>query len=263
MNTTAPAAEAGVDRQALETKVKDMYRLVAEEPHGEYHFAMGRPLAETLGYPPEDLDRIPAAAVDSFAGVGNPLSVAEIRRGDVVLDLGSGSGMDSFLAALAAGPEGRVLGLDMTEAQRRKAERLAQEHGFDTVSYHAGYIEDVPFADDSVDVVISNGVINLSADKPRVFAEAARVLRRGGRLAIADIVTDRQLPDGVKCDATLWAACIGGAMQCDAYQAAIEAAGLQVRLIQRNSQYRFLTEAAQRASAKFGVRSITLQAVKP
>ncbi|MEX0731762.1 MAG: methyltransferase domain-containing protein [Aquisalimonadaceae bacterium] len=262
MTTNAQTTTAEVDRLALERKVKDMYRRVAEEPNGDFHFAMGRPLAEQLGYPPEDLDRIPGEAVDSFAGVGHYLQLAAIEPGEVVLDLGSGSGTDTFLAALKAGPEGRVLGLDMTEAQRLKAERLAREHGFETVSFHAGYIEELPFEDGSVDVVISNGVINLSADKNRVFAEAARVLRPGGRLAISDIVTEKQLPENVTCDATLWAACIGGAMQQDSYRGAIEAAGLRVRTVVENSQYHFLTGSAQGASRSYGVKSISLLATR-
>lgn len=262
MVINAEVIETGVDRLALEHKVKEMYRRVAEEPQGEFHFAMGRDLAETLDYPAEDLDRIPAAAVDSFAGVGNPIQLAGIRTGEVVLDLGSGSGMDTFLAALKAGPTGRVLGLDMTEAQRRKAERLAREDGFDTVSFHAGYIEALPFEAASVDVIVSNGVINLSADKDRVFAEAARVLRPGGRLALADIVSEKPLPEKVKCDATLWAACIGGAMQQDSYCKAIVAAGMKIDRVQYNTQYRFLTDSAEKASTAYGVRSISLLATK-
>lgn len=262
MAIQAIKSDSQVDRSALESKVKDMYRQVAEQPHADFHFATGRPLAEELGYSPTDLDRIPSEAVDSFAGVGNPLNLADIQSGDTVLDLGSGSGMDSFLAALKAGPGGRVLGLDMTEAQRLKAERLAAQSGFETVSFHAGYIEDVPFDTDSIDVVISNGVINLSAEKRRVFAEVQRVLRKGGKLSISDIVTEQWLPETVKSDATLWAACIGGAIQQDDYQEAIRAAGLKVTTLWPNKQYGFLTQAAKNASRNFGVKSISLLAVK-
>lgn len=256
--TTASA----VDRSDLEHQVKEMYRQVAETPQGKFHFEMGRALAERLGYAPEDLDRIPAQAIDSFAGVGHFHDLAAIAPGEVVLDLGSGSGTDAFLAALKVGPKGRVLGLDMTEAQRLKAQRLAQQTGFTTVTFHEGYIEAPPFADASVDVIISNGVINLSPDKPRVFAEAARVLRPGGRLAISDIVTEAPLPEQVKCDATLWAACIGGAIQQDDYWGAIEAAGLHVQTIREHPEYRFLTDSAQGASRTYGVKSISLLAIK-
>ncbi|MGQ4879764.1 methyltransferase domain-containing protein [Billgrantia sp. LNSP4103-1] len=262
MTVTAKLQATGVDRQELEARVKAMYRDVAEAPQGAFHFEMGRALAERLGYDPGALDRIPAAAIDSFAGVGHFLDLAAIQPGETVLDLGSGSGMDSLLAALAVGSGGQVLGLDMTVAQREKAERLAREAGFDQVTFHAGYIESPPFADGSIDVVISNGVVNLSADKPRVFAEASRVLRPGGRLALADIVTERALPESVSCNATLWAACIGGALQQDAYRAAIEAAGLDIETWREHPEYRFLTDSAQGASATYGVKSISLLAIK-
>ncbi len=262
MTITAQHVSSDVDRKELESRVKAMYREVAETPQGEFHFEMGRALAERLGYDAQTLDRIPAAAIDSFAGVGHFLDLAAIRPGETVLDLGSGSGMDSLLAALATGPGGQVLGLDMTTAQREKAERLALEAGFAQVSFHAGYIEAPPFAADSVDVVISNGVINLSADKSRVFAEAARVLRPGGRLALADIVTEKPLPDSVTGNATLWAACIGGAQQQDVYRAAIEAAGFVIETWREHSEYSFLTESAQAACSTYGVKSISLLAIK-
>ncbi|MFV8834945.1 methyltransferase domain-containing protein [Aquisalimonas sp. APHAB1-3] len=264
MTTATVIRESGlVNQDALRRKVQDMYRRVAKEPEGDFHFAMGRPLAEELGYPPADLDRIPRQALESFAGVGHFLPLAAIRDGETVVDLGSGSGTDAFLAALYTGPTGRVMGLDMTAEQREKAERLARETGFTNITFHAGYIEETPFDSGSVDVVISNGVINLSAEKDRVFAEIARILRPGGRLALSDIVTERQLPEKVKCDATLWAACIGGAMQQDDYSGGITAAGLEVVAVQDNPQYRFLTDAAQGASRAYGVKSVNLLATKP
>ena len=262
--STTAIREAGlVDQDALRQQVQEMYRRVAKDPQGDFHFAMGRPLAEELGYPPADLDRIPPQALESFAGVGHFLALANIQPGERVLDLGSGSGTDAFLAALYTGPQGHVLGLDMTDEQRDKAQRLAGAAGVSNLSFHAGYIEAPPFDDASIDVVISNGVINLSAEKDRVFAEVARVLRPGGRLALSDIVTERHLPEKVKCDATLWAACIGGAMQQDDYRSAINAAGLRVEKVQDNPQYRFLTDAALGASRTFGVKSISLLAIKP
>jgi SAM-dependent methyltransferase len=257
---TAPSQ---LNTTELEDKVKDMYRDVAQNPQGEFHFEMGRGLAERLGYAPADLDRIPAAAIESFAGVGYYFHLADLRPGESVVDLGSGSGTDTFIAALKVGEQGRVVGIDMTDEQRSKAERLRDETGFANVSYLKGYIEDVSCEDASFDAVISNGVINLSADKPAVFREVARVLKPGGRLAISDIVTEKQLPDGVTCNATLWAACIGGAMQQDNYRAAIEAAGLQVQQMQDNPQYLFVSDNALGASEQYGVKSISLLAVKP
>jgi ubiquinone/menaquinone biosynthesis C-methylase UbiE len=253
---------AQVDRAELEGKVQAMYRDVAENPHGEFHFEMGRALALRLGYRAADLDRIPPEAIDSFAGVGYYFHLLDDIEGARVLDLGSGSGMDTFIAALLVGPTGTVIGLDMTGSQRAKAEKLRQRHGVRNVTYVNGYIDAAPFEDASFDVVISNGVINLAVDKPQVFREAARLLRPGGKLAIADIVTDVQLPDGITCNTTLWAACIGGAWQVERYKDAIETAGLRIGAEQVNDQYRFLSDNAQGASKKYGVKSVSLRADK-
>lgn len=256
-------AQANVDEQDLEIKVKDMYRQVAQDPHGDFHFEMGRPLAERLGYAPEDLDRIPAEAIESFAGVGYYFHLVDLKEGESVVDLGSGSGTDTFVAALKVGPSGRVVGIDMTDEQRAKAERLRDEAGFANVTYLNGYVEDLPLDDGSFDAVISNGVINLSPDKDKVFREVVRVLKPGGRLAISDIVTEVQLPEGIVCDATLWAACIGGAMQQDDYSVAIEAAGLKMVSREDNPQYRFISDNARGATERYGVKSVSLLAVKP
>ncbi len=258
MSTTQRA----LDTQELVQRVKDMYREVAEEPEKEFHFETGRALAERLGYPSDELDTIPAPSIESFAGVGYYFDLAAITAGETVVDLGSGSGMDSFLAARQTGEGGRVIGIDMTEAQLAKATRLATEHGFANVEFRNAHIEQLPLESGSADVVISNGVINLSPDKAEVFAEAARVLRPDGRLAIADIVTATQLPEGVTCDAALWAACIGGAMQRDDYREAIEAAGLQLDRLKENEQYRFVSERADNATQKYGVKSVSLLAIK-
>lgn len=252
-----------LDTQELEQRVKDMYREVAEEPEKEFHFETGRALAERLGYPSDLLDAIPAPSIDSFAGVGYYFDLAAIQPGETVVDLGSGSGMDSFLAARHVGDDGRVIGIDMTDAQLEKATRLARESGVENVDFRHGYIEEPPVEAGVADVVISNGVINLSPEKTRVFAAAARVLRPGGRLAIADIVTNLQLPEGVTCDASLWAACIGGAMQRDDYREAIESAGFELEDIRENDRYRFVSERADNATQKYGVKSVSLLAVKP
>jgi ubiquinone/menaquinone biosynthesis C-methylase UbiE len=251
-----------LDTQELEQRVKEMYREVAETPEREFHFETGRALAERLGYPTDELDAIPTPAIDSFAGVGYYFDLAAIRPGETIVDLGSGSGMDTFIAARLAGETGSVIGIDMTDAQLDKATRLAREHRFANAEFRKAYIEQLPIAGDSADVVISNGVINLSPQKPKVFAEAARVLRPGGRLAIADIVTSIQLPEGVTCDASLWAACIGGAMQRDDYREAIESAGFRIDELRENDQYRFVSERADNATQKYGVKSVSLLAVK-
>ena len=253
---------AQVERADLEMKVKAMYRDVAENPQGEFHFEMGRPLAERLGYRPADLDRVPPEAIASFAGVGYYFHLLDDLEGARVLDLGSGSGMDTFVASLLTGPTGTVVGLDMTDSQRAKAESLRRRHGVRNITYVKGYIDAAPFEDGSFDVVISNGVINLAVDKPQVFREIARLLRPGGQMAIADIVTEVLLPPNISCNTTLWAACIGGAWQVQRYRDAIETAGLRIVADQPNDEYRFLSANAQGATKKFGVKSISLRADK-
>ena len=250
-----------VDVQELEVKVKDMYRHVAEEPAGDYHFELGRPLAERLGYPGDALDGVPEGAVESFAGVGYFFDLAELRPGETVIDLGSGSGMDVFFAASQVGSEGRVIGVDFTAEQLAKSRRLAEEASLYQVEFREGRIEDVPAQDSSCDCVISNGVINLAPDKERVFAEAARVLRPGGRLAIADIVSERELKESIVCDADLWASCIGGAAQEDAYRGAIESAGLRIDDLKQNP-YKFISDRARNASERYGVKSVSLLVVR-
>ncbi len=262
MDNTLNKTSATIDKAELEKKVKDMYREVALNPKGDFHFEMGRVLAERLGYSPEDLDRIPAESIESFAGVGYYFHLANIAQGESVIDFGSGAGMDTFIAALKAGNNGRVVGIDMTDEKREKAKRLRDQSGFSQVSYLEGYLERVPSEDEAFDVVISNGVINLAPDKVKVFKEMARVLKPGGRIALSDIVTEIQLSEGITCNTNLWAACIGGAMQQDKYKSAIEEAGLRVEKMQDNPQYQFISKSAQGASKEYGVKSISLLAVK-
>ena len=250
------------DPKELESKVKAMYRSVAEDPHGEFHFEMGRAMAERLGYAPADLDRIPAEAIESFAGVGYYFHLADPKSGETVVDLGSGSGMDTFIAALKVGPRGKVIGVDMTDEQRAKAERLRDRDGFLNVTYVKGYIEQAPLPDGLADLVISNGVINLATDKSKVFGEAGRLLKSGGRFAISDIVTEVQLPESIVCNSTLWAACIGGAAQQGNYQQMVEAAGLRLVKVEDNPQYQFISDNAKGATAKWGVKSVSILARK-
>ena len=236
-----------------------MYRDVANELAEDLHFPTGRPLAEALGYPADLLALLPAEAVNSFAGVGYHLGLARLLPGERVLDLGSGSGMDVFAAATQVGPTGSVTGVDITPEQLAKSERLRRA---ENTQFRRARIEELPFDDDSFDAVISNGVVNLAADKRRVFAEAARVLRPGGRLALAEIVTQRQIAARTACQADLWAACIAGASQRDLYLKDITAAGLELLLVQDNPSYRFTTARAQRTSHKYGAHSVSLLAIK-
>lgn len=252
-----------VDVDELRDKVKVMYRAVAEAPDGEFHFEMGRVLAERLGYPSGELDGVPPEAIESFAGVGYHFGLAAIAPGERVVDLGSGSGMDAFLAARQVGTRGEVVGIEMTDEQLSKARRLAERDEFTNVRFEKGYIEQAPVADASVDILISNGVINLCDDKTAVFREIARMLKPGGRMAISDIVTERQLTEAIVCDVNLWASCIGGAMQQDAYRRAIEATGLELNTVQDNPQYHFISDSAQGATETFGVKSVSVLASKP
>jgi SAM-dependent methyltransferase len=262
MADAAQASTRSLDVDDLRNKVRHMYTAVARQPQEGFHFEIGPDLAVRLGYAPADLDRIPAAAIASFAGVGHYFDLANVAPGETIVDFGSGSGTDTFVAAVHVGPAGRVVGVDMTEAQLEKSRRLAQAAGFAHVELCDGFLEAVPLPDGIADCVISNGVINLCPDKRRVFAEAARLLKPGGRLALADIVTDRPLPASVTCNATLWAACIGGAAQRDDYTGAIEAAGLRVGEVRENPMYVFLSTSAQGAARDYGVKSISLLAVK-
>jgi arsenite methyltransferase len=250
-----------IDPDELLDKVKDMYRSVATTPHEEFHFETGRALAERLGYPPATLDRVPDGAVESFAGVGYFFDLAQLEPGEQVLDLGSGAGTDAFFAALQVGDRGGVVGIDMTDEQLAKAQRLRAEHRIANVTFQEGRIERLPFEDASFDAVISNGVINLAPDKDAVFAEAARVLRPGGRLAIADIVTEVPLTDAIVSNVDLWASCIGGAPEQESYQQAMARAGLRVELTKANP-YQFLSEQARGASDRFGVKSVSVLARK-
>jgi arsenite methyltransferase len=255
-------ASSLVDGERLETEVKDMYRHVALEEEADLHFELGRDLAEHLGYSRELLAAIPAAALASFAGVGHHLDLAALQPGEEVLDLGSGSGTDVFCAAVLVGESGRVVGVDITDEQLRKARRLRDEAGLLHVDFVESHIEDLPFEDASFDAVISNGVINLSLLKGRVFAEAARVLRPGGRLALADIVSGRALKERTRRNVELWAACIAGAIPRDSYIKALEDNGLEVTELRVND-YRFVSDRALEACSIYDVESISLVAVKP
>ena len=258
----ATTRQSAVDAAELERQVKDLYTRVALAPGDRFHFELGRHLADRLGYTQAELDAAPIDAVRSFAGVGYYFDLAGLGPGERVVDLGSGSGMDTFIAAHKVGADGHVTGVDMTDAQVAKAERLGKGLGFGGVRFRKAFIEATGLPGASWDAVISNGVINLTPDKAAVFREAARLLRSGGRLAVADIVTDRPLPEDVACNAALWAACIGGAMQRDAFVEAIAQAGFDVTLMKANDEYRFLSHSAQGATRAYGVRSVSLLAIR-
>jgi len=252
---------ATVDTEELEAKVKDMYRHVAQQPHDRFHFELGAPVALRVGYDADRLAAVAGGAVESFAGVGYFFDLADLQPGESVVDLGSGSGLDAFYAAGLVGPTGHVFGVDFTREQLDKARLLAETAQLTNVEFREGRIEALPLDDASVDCVISNGVINLCPDKKAVFAEAARVLRPGGRLAIADIISEQPLKDSIVCNADLWASCIGGAAQQELYLQAIESAGFIIDRHRVNA-YEFISEQARNASATYGVKSISLLATK-
>jgi arsenite methyltransferase len=258
-----PQADAStlVDRQELERRVQEIYRSVAREPDAPQHFETGRGLALRLGYPQELLAAVPEPALASFAGVGYHLDLAALAPGDRVLDLGSGSGTDAFSAASLVGDTGRVVGVDFTDAQVEKATTLADTNAIGNVEFVTASIDDLPFDDAAFDVVISNGVVNLSPVKHRVFAEAARVLRPGGRLAIADIVSATPLKESTRRNTDLWAACIAGAIPTAAYLDAISGAGFTVTSTRRN-EYRFVSERAREACLTYGVASTSIAATR-
>jgi SAM-dependent methyltransferase len=193
-----------VDPVALREQVKSKYREVAADPTRTYHFHTGRGLARRLGYEDDAVDALPDRAVESFAGVANPFALRRLAPGERVVDIGSGAGFDSFLAAAQVGPTGRVVGVDMTPEMLEKSAATGTELGLDHVEFRAGLAESVPMEDSWADVVISNGVINLCADKHAVLSEIRRVLRPGGWLQFADIANGLPVPEGALRDIDLW-----------------------------------------------------------
>ena len=206
VNQEVIAGVSPVDPDALREEVKAKYREVAVDPHGEFHFHTGRPLARRLGYDDAIVDSLPDAAVESFAGVANPFSLQPLAPGEKIVDIGSGGGFDCFVAAQQVGAEGRVVGIDMTEEMLGKSRQTAADMGFDHVEFRDGLIEEMPIEDGWADVVISNGVINLCPDKAQVFAEIYRVLKPGGRLQYADIANGNPVPEAAVADIDLWTA---------------------------------------------------------
>ena len=193
-----------VDAIALREEVRTKYREVAVNPRGSFHFHTGRPLARRLGYAEAVVARMPDSAIEAFAGVGNPFSLGALKPGERVVDLGSGGGFDCFVAAGQVGPEGQVVGVDMTEEMLARSRAAAAAMGLRHVEFRQGVIEDLPVEDGWADAVISNGVINLCADKRRVFTEIMRVLRPGGRLRFADIASGKPVPEAATRNIDLW-----------------------------------------------------------
>jgi arsenite methyltransferase len=193
-----------LDQRRLRAAIQDEYADVATTPDKGFHFHTGRPLARILGYPADETNSLPDAVIESFAGVANPFMFGVLQPGEIVVELGSGAGFDAVLAAQQVGPSGHVIGIDMTPAMLEKARTNAATLGLGNLEFREGYIEALPVEEGTADVVISNGVINLSPDKEAVFAEIARVLKPGGRLQIADILVQKAVPDAAKEQIDLW-----------------------------------------------------------
>jgi arsenite methyltransferase len=250
-------------REFIFKAVADMYTDVARHPLKGFHFPTGRLACLFVGYPAALLDRVPGTAVESFAGVGYPFAVGAIREGDTVLDIGSGSGTDSLIASLLAGTAGRVYGLDMTGAMLEKLRRNIASMGATNVEPLAGNAEDIPLADASVDVVTSNGVLNLVPDKPRAFREIARVLKPGGRIQISDIALGRPLSEKARLDPKLWAECVVGAVVEDAYLGMLRAAGLEVEIVSRLDYFAGSASSdTRRAAQGLGAHTIVIRGTK-
>jgi SAM-dependent methyltransferase len=196
--------EPALDLDTLRQAIQEEYAEVASHPQKGFHFHTGRPLAHMLEYFDEWLEGIPESCIESFAGTGNPFSLGKLRPGERVVDIGCGAGIDSLIAAKKVGPEGQVIGVDMTPSMLEKARRAAEEAQLKNVEFREGYAEALPVEDGWADVVISNGVLNLMPDKAAALQEMSRVLKPGGRLQIGDILVQKAVPDGAKRKIDLW-----------------------------------------------------------
>ena len=250
----------------IKKAVKERYTAIAESKSsgcgcgGEQSCCGGgdpKQAAELIGYNVKELEEIPQEAILGL-GCGSPVAYVGLKPGETILDLGSGGGIDVFLAAKKVGAKGSVIGVDMNEAMIKRAREAANEYGFKNVDFRLGEIEDMPVDDGTIDAIISNCVINLSPDKPRVFCEANRVLKPGGRITVSDIVTEGEIPEEIRRDLNSWASCISGALPQEEYLEDIEAAGFKKPKILTESYY-----DTSEYNIDFKIKSITVEAYKP
>jgi arsenite methyltransferase len=250
----------GEKKEFIFRAVEQMYGDVATQPGRTFHFPTGRLACLFVGYPADLLDRIPAAATESFAGVGYPFAIGAIREGDTVLDIGSGSGTDVLIASILAGESGSVYGLDITSAMREKLLRNAQEMNAANIHVLEGNAERIPLPDASVDVVTSNGVLNLVPDKQSAFREIARVLKPSGRLQIADIALRVPVSEKSRADPQLWAECVVGAIIEEDYVAQMRDAGLKVEIVRQMDYFAGSVSANTRKAAHaLGAHAVVMQ----
>lgn len=252
-------------RDVILDAVRAMYTEVATHPEKTSHFPTGKRAAALVGYPAALLEALPVTAVESFAGVGYPFAAGVIRSGDVVLDVGSGSGTDALIAAGMVGETGRVIALDMTAAMQNKLLRTLAEAGVRNIEVLEGNAEEIPLPDESVDVITSNGVLNLVPDKPRAFAELRRVLRPGGRLQIADIVVSQPPSEACRRQPQLWAECIVGATTEADYLGELAGAGFAGLEVIRRWDYFAASdsEETRKVAASFGAHALVLRGHLP
>lgn len=260
----AATSPAHFDTEKLRREVRATYQRVADDPHGAFHFHRGADYAASmLGYDRASLEALPRISTDAFAGVGNPHKGAPVRVGETVLDHACGAGMDLLLAAVAAGPTGRAIGVDMTPGMAARARSGAELAGLRNVEVREGVYEALPLQDASVDVVLSNGVLNLAPDKRLVLGEIARVLRPGGRLLLADVVVQRELKLEARSNPDLWAACVGGALpEPELFELAAGAGLIGARLVDRYDCFRG-TSAEAKVARDLKVGAIAIVAYKP
>jgi SAM-dependent methyltransferase len=244
--------------------VDEMYTEVASHPDTVFHFPTGRSACVFVGYPASQLDGLPSEATESFAGVGYPFAADVIRPGDTVLDIGSGSGTDALIASLLTGESGVVYGLDMTRAMREKLQRIVVATQMGNVRVLEGNAEQIPLPDASIDVVTSNGVLNLVPDKPAAFREIARVLKPGGRLQISDITLRVPVSDQARADPRLWAECVVGAITEEDYISLLRTAGLSVEVLGEMDYFAGSVNASTRRAAQgLGAHAVVIRGCKP
>lgn len=252
-------------REAIYGAVREMYTAVARSPDQEFHFPIGRRACEVLGYPQDHLDDVPERAAESFAGVGYPFAADVMREGNIVLDVGAGSGTDTMISANIVGPLGKVYALDMTAEMRAKLEKTAADAGINNVEVVEGDAESIPLPDESVDVVTTNGVINLVPDKARAIAEIFRVLKPGGRLQISDIALTRPVSARFRQDPQMWAECVVGAVEEERYFVMLRNSGFdKVERIGELDYFALSSNSkTQEVAQLFNAHSVTIRAQKP
>ena len=261
-NSSAPAIPEGLNLEELRDAVSEEYSQVANSPGKGFHFHTGRRLARMLDYEDSWLEKVPEGSVESFAGTGNPFRLGEIKPGERVLDIGSGAGIDSLIAANKVGPGGKVTGVDMTDAMLAKARASAITAGMTNVEFIKSQAENLPVSDESVDVVISNGVLNLIPDKAGVLGELYRVLKPGGRLQIADIILEKPVSSDSKSVVSLWSGCIaGGLLEEELEQLVAETGFKDFEITWRAEVFDGAPQASN--AAEYGTKGITFRATKP